>query len=434
LTGIHPRQLGEDGEGEISWQDYADYLDPELRTVISRMVRCDFRERYVDAAEALAALENLPASVSEDAVDHYPLVEPTLPEALQVSNTATTMAQAITASQNSATVSQLATVSQDETVSSLSGQLSGQLAKANIEANNGKADAGFTAEEPVSTAIWAPTESMIHAMQNGRTGLTQAVGRPHLTDSEASANSSGTNAIRRSLRPWIMLGLGGLGLVLVSMQAFPNWSNSLLGRNPAATATGETTVFTPEQQANALVAKAMTLSQNKQYDQALKIYDQAIGLKPNFAEAYAGRCEMLNQLQRPEEAIVACNDALAYKPNYPEALWSQGNARLLQNRPYEARRLYEEVTERQPDFASGWIKRGVALQKLGRSAEALVALEQAIKLERNSPEAWMTQGQALMNLQRYDDALAGIDKALQLQPNDAATLKLRQQLVKNMAK
>jgi Flp pilus assembly protein TadD len=71
---------------------------------------------------------------------------------------------------------------------------------------------------------------------------------------------------------------------------------------------------------------------------------------------------------------------------------------------------------------------------LGRSAEALVALEQAIKLERNSPEAWMTQGQALMNLQRYDDALAGIDKALQLQPNDAATLKLRQQLVKNMAK
>jgi serine/threonine protein kinase/Flp pilus assembly protein TadD len=441
LTGVHPRHFGEDAYGEIAWQERANHISPELLAVINRMVRYDFRERYIDAAEALVALEDLPSAIAEDQTNHnHTLGGTSLPGALKLElgandtaiHAGDTASQTGTASQNSTTITpNSATVSQNHTVTGFSSP----FAKTNIEYSRGNDLVAGSEEEPMQTAIWMPTESLVspgQTTQNNGTGLTQAVGRPHIAEA-VTASPPQTASSPRFARSWAVVGilLGGLAVGLLTAQIMvPDWSKRLLGRETVnATDASEPNMPTdPEKHAAALLTKAANLMQRQQYDQSLKAYEQAIALKPNNAEAYAGRCEALNQLHRPEEAIVSCNDALAYRPNYAEALWSQGNARLLQNRPYEALKLYEEVTERKPDFAPGWLKRGVALQKLGRSAEALVALDQAIKLERNLPEAWITQGEALLNLQRYDAALAAIDKALQLQPNDATALKLRQEV------
>lgn len=412
LTGIHPRHLGEDSDGEIDWHDHATHVSPELMAVLDRMIRYDFRERYVDAAEALAALEELPAAITET-TDYDPL-----PETIRLPNMG-----------GMETAAQSATTPQTDIATSLSGQLT----TANIQHSNGK-DVVGAEEEPISTAIWVPTESLIHSLHGSKTGLTQAIGRPHFSEEQTSAAKRSGTGLPRLAQPWIVVGLLSVGLVItlfptllpqLGIQVGQNSATPSAAGNPALSASPDPT--DPEQQAIALVKEANQLQQERQYSKALATYDQAIALSANNAEAYAGRCEALNQLQRPEQAIVSCNDALAYQPNYAKALWSQGNARLLQKRPYEALALYEQVTEIDPNFALGWVKRGVALQQLGRSAEALVALEQGIELERNSFEAWMTKGEALFNLQRYDTALTAINKALQLQPDDPYALELRQQ-------
>jgi eukaryotic-like serine/threonine-protein kinase len=418
LTGLHPRHLGEDSDGEIAWHDHATHVSPELIAVIDRMIRYDFRERYVDAAEALAALESLPPAIVEDQTEYEPL-----PETSRFG-----MAGVETATQS-------ATSPQIETTAGFSGQ----LAKANIEFSNGR-EMVASEEEPISTAIWLPNESLIRSMQG--TGLTQAVGRPHFSglNSAASTKPALASFTRRLAHPWSLVGLLGIGLTLALIQSlFPQFSSQFLGQNSSTTpAPGDATrtapLPNPQQQAASLVSEANRLLKDKQYDRAIEIFDRAIKLQTDYAAAYAGRCEALNQLERPEEAIVACNDALAFDPDYAEAIWSQGNARLLQNRPYEALKLYEDVTALQPDFAPGWVKRGVALQKLGRSAEALIALEQGIKLERNSTEAWITKCEALLTLQRYDEALTAANKALQLEPNNPQALELRQQIRERTSK
>lgn len=55
LTGIPPYSLSEDNDGEVLWQDNVK-VSNELASVITKMVRYDWRQRYADASDVLQAL------------------------------------------------------------------------------------------------------------------------------------------------------------------------------------------------------------------------------------------------------------------------------------------------------------------------------------------------------------------------------------------
>jgi WD40 repeat protein/tRNA A-37 threonylcarbamoyl transferase component Bud32 len=58
LTGLHPGQLHEDFDtGEILWRDHAPPISNRLATILTRMVRSHFRDRYQSAQEVLQDLE-----------------------------------------------------------------------------------------------------------------------------------------------------------------------------------------------------------------------------------------------------------------------------------------------------------------------------------------------------------------------------------------
>ena len=61
---------------------------------------------------------------------------------------------------------------------------------------------------------------------------------------------------------------------------------------------------------------------------ALAAYDQALAVRPDFAEAWLGRCYTLIQLGRHEDALAAVDKALALRPDFAEAWVGRGNALL----------------------------------------------------------------------------------------------------------
>ncbi|HEY9626328.1 MAG TPA: serine/threonine-protein kinase [Coleofasciculaceae cyanobacterium] len=425
LTGIHPRHLGEDLEGEIAWHHLAPELHPELIKVIDQMVRYDFRERFPTAIETLEALEQVPVAVTDPFILFPPYVG-TNGSSIEAGTTANLrefsrpipefssadftmadedlMSTAVWDRSDNGMDSEAAkTQLQDETVPSEEPLIQDSALNNNISHNSG-----------------------LHAGLN--TGITQVVSPPTPTPPP-------TKGGKRVVSPWVKLSAAiaatvGLGLVL-TQTVQPRRETVQPGLIPTPLSSpneGQPVSTDPNQKAAALLNQANDLRLQWKNEEAIKAYDQALAIRSNYAEAYAGRCETLNQLKRPEEAIVSCNDALAYKPNYPEALWSKGNALLQQNRTYEALSIYEEVTAAKPKFAEGWVKRGVALQKLGRSAEALNALDEGIRIQRNSAEAWRTKGEALINLQRYNEATVVLDKALQLKPKDPEARRLREEV------
>jgi serine/threonine protein kinase len=79
LTGLNPKQLGEDAvSGEIIWQHHAQVSD-QLAAVLNKMVRHYFKYRYQSATEALQALASITnastpavvAAVVTQVVGHY---------------------------------------------------------------------------------------------------------------------------------------------------------------------------------------------------------------------------------------------------------------------------------------------------------------------------------------------------------------------------
>jgi serine/threonine protein kinase len=63
LTGMLPSQLREDDNGEVIWRDQAE-VNEGLATVLDKMVRYHFKERFETATEALQALHELTAAKS----------------------------------------------------------------------------------------------------------------------------------------------------------------------------------------------------------------------------------------------------------------------------------------------------------------------------------------------------------------------------------
>jgi len=401
LTGVHPRHLEEDTQGEIDWQHRAVKVSTGLREVLDRMVNYDFRSRYLDAMEALEALQHLPTSAVQMAAGRL----------------------------------EFPTVFQSST------QFQAKNGSAGWSARSGSVELQGQEEESPATTIWltAGSENGMSDRSDLTHLTTQAIGRSRPShvfgaglgagSSTASVETKGNG--NRQRQTWIVLGaIATLGVAYTFAQLFvPNWGEQFLNpaQTPGASAQTGKKALKPEEQAIEFLKQANLKMQAGESAASLKLYDQSLALKADSPDANVGRCEALNHMNRPDEAIVFCNDALAYKPNYPQALWSKGNALFLQKRQLEALKLYEEVTERKPEFAPGWVTLGMTLQTLGRSAEALNALDKGISLYRNSAGAWGTKGQALLALQRYEEAIIAFNKALQLQPDDPQWVKLRNQ-------
>ena len=400
LTGTQPKRFSEDPEtNEINWREHTTQVSPELGAILDQMVRYDFRDRYPTATEALLAIRSLTATQLES-------------EAFE---------------------QQLYCEREGEAPTSLELQppLTGT-------------EATESGTEELSTNIWVPTEPLSEtATTASTTDSTEPLSQqePTLQVSEISAPVLSTpgEIQGRFVKLWPVLAVlaaVGASSLLVKTVLFSQPASQTANRSGAAAPTpiptrsaASTPTPTPpppkKPQASELLSQADRLRQAGEYQKALELYDQAIALKPNVAQAYWGRCYSLNKLNKPTDAIVSCNDALDLKPNYPEALLSKGNAQELQKLPIEAIQLYERATEIKPNFAEAWVSLGRILQSVGRSEEAISALDKAIALKRNSAEAWSIKGAALMNLGRFEPAIASFDKALQIQPDNQDAIKMR---------
>jgi serine/threonine protein kinase len=404
LTGVHPKCMGEDPQtGEMVWREHAPHVSPELAGILDKMVCYDFRDRYPAAADALAALQSLLGSRQESLLMTPPSG---LREALPI--------QELQPPPNQLALAEEPT---------------------ELETNQ---------EE---TYIWLPTEFPVHSSEGSNEPTVS------LSQRQPSADASPTRVPPKTTlklipRPWVQLWpwLAVLTAVVVTFVVTKtvlspqfagravNRSGVLADQRSTPTPTQSATPKPPPRKLTAeeLQKQGERLKTAGQYQEALKFYDQAIALKPKFAEAYGGRCYCLNKLEKFSEAMVACNDALDLKPKYPEAMWGKGNGYQQQRRLTKALALYEQAIINKPKFAEAWVSRGMVLQSLGRSYEALWAVDRAIDLERNSADAWTTKGKALWELGRWDEAIVALDKALQLQPNHPHALKLRQQARKEM--
>ncbi len=163
----------------------------------------------------------------------------------------------------------------------------------------------------------------------------------------------------------------------------------------------------------------------ERYSEALKTFDRALTIDPNFAQAWARRGDTLVILRRYREAIDSYNGALAINP-YDEP--ARLNLALLLGRlgQYKTAVInYDRLLELNPEVPEAWQNRAIRLAQLQRYKLALTSINQAIRYNDQVATAWVARGIILRALRKPKAAAVSYAEALKRDPRNARWWRYR---------
>ncbi|MEQ8189956.1 MAG: tetratricopeptide repeat protein [Candidatus Eremiobacterota bacterium] len=112
--------------------------------------------------------------------------------------------------------------------------------------------------------------------------------------------------------------------------------------------------------------KGNALYKLKKYEEAIKCYDKALEIDPDYAYAWFNKGNALNRLEKDEEAIKCYDKALEIDPNNANAWFCKGLALKDLKKYEEAIKCYDKVLELDPENIFVEIYRKDALKAIGR--------------------------------------------------------------------
>jgi tetratricopeptide (TPR) repeat protein len=113
----------------------------------------------------------------------------------------------------------------------------------------------------------------------------------------------------------------------------------------------------------------IVLMQKGKMDAAITCFQQALQIRPDFAEAHDDLGNALLQMGKVDAAITHCQRALQIKPDDAEACVNLGNALFRKGRVDEAIAQYQKALQIKPELAMAHNNLGAVLrQKSGRQA------------------------------------------------------------------
>ena len=166
-------------------------------------------------------------------------------------------------------------------------------------------------------------------------------------------------------------------------------------------------------------ARGNTKADLGQHFAAIKDYDKAIQLKPDYANAYSNRGLAKYDLKQYLAAISDFDKAIQLKPDYAEAYINRGGAKAELGQYVATISDYDKAIQLKPNLAEAYYKRGLAKYDLKQYLAAISDYDKAIQLEPNLANAYYNRGLAKYHLRQYVAAISDYDKAIQLKPDDA---------------
>jgi tetratricopeptide (TPR) repeat protein len=163
--------------------------------------------------------------------------------------------------------------------------------------------------------------------------------------------------------------------------------------------------------------KGYALNSLGKYDEAIKAYDEAIRLDPDYAMAWNNKGIAFYSQGRYNSAIKAYDECIRLDPSYITAWNNKGWTLYKQGKYGDAVNCLDKATELDPNYALAWNNKGNVFFDQGKYEKAIKAFDTAIKLNPEFAWSWNNKGTALNNLGEYDDAINCFDEALRIDPD-----------------
>jgi len=154
------------------------------------------------------------------------------------------------------------------------------------------------------------------------------------------------------------------------------------------------------------------------YDEAIRSFDRAIQIWPEYAEAYLNRAVVEHDVSQRGPALADLDKALDLDPRSTRAYNERGQIYLENGDPRKAIQEFSKSIQVNPTL-EGYYQRGEAYEKLGEHQKAIADFDAAIGEFREAPYAYRARGVAKRNSGDRDGAAADEEKAQRIETGKA---------------
>lgn len=194
---------------------------------------------------------------------------------------------------------------------------------------------------------------------------------------------------------------------------------------PDGDAAKSTAISANSKDVKALLEKATTSIQKKQWQQALIDLSDAIKLDPKSGEAFFHRASLLADAGQAQAALSDFSKAIELLPNDPKLRHTRGFFLMTHKQVEAAIADFTKAIELNPQHSQAFNNRGLALLTKGDKAKAVADFDQALKIEPKYVEALINRGFVSYQLGKLKSALADYDLALKINPDNVNALNNR---------
>ncbi len=164
----------------------------------------------------------------------------------------------------------------------------------------------------------------------------------------------------------------------------------------------------------ALTCGSLAYQRNEVYRSAFLVWKDTLEKSPNNPRAYTRLGVQLNQ---PQNAIPLFEKAIELNPEMAEAHYHLGRAWIQAGQPQEAIDPLQEALHLREDYIEAWNNLGVALIQMGEYEESIPHLEKAILLDPEHVTAHLNVGVAHHQIGEVSSAIEHYQQALKIKPD-----------------
>ena len=153
-----------------------------------------------------------------------------------------------------------------------------------------------------------------------------------------------------------------------------------------------------------------------QLEGSVKMFETAVNIKPDYAEAHKNLGITLRDMGQMNEALESLKKAISAEPNYVDAHYNLAITFKELGRLDESVKSYQKTIEINPNFAQAYNNLGNVFNQLGKTKAGIECFEKAIEINPNFAEALRNLGNSLRNFKQRERALICFEKARKIKP------------------
>lgn len=155
----------------------------------------------------------------------------------------------------------------------------------------------------------------------------------------------------------------------------------------------------------------------KEYERAVEFYDEALKLRPEFAEAEFQKAAALAALKRPAEAEKSYRRAMALKPSWPLPAAALGLLLVeAPGREREAEPLLRRALELDPKNLTATVALAELRARAGDAAESASLWRRATELKADDAPLWVARARAELAAKDSAAAAQSFERAVAIEP------------------